>query len=115
AALHRHRGLRPVPAAAGSVLDAGDRRPHRNGADRARHDHLWRRQADPEEPYRQTCLRPLTGDLRMDFSLTEEQVLLRDSAERFAREHYGLETRRRRIASGANFSPETWGLFADLG
>jgi alkylation response protein AidB-like acyl-CoA dehydrogenase len=51
----------------------------------------------------------------MDFSLSDEQVLLRDSAERFAREHFSLEARRRQIASGSGFNRQNWGRFAELG
>jgi alkylation response protein AidB-like acyl-CoA dehydrogenase len=51
----------------------------------------------------------------MDFSPSDEQVMLRDSAERFVREHYALETRRKLIASADGFSAENWRLFADLG
>jgi alkylation response protein AidB-like acyl-CoA dehydrogenase len=51
----------------------------------------------------------------MDFSLSEEQVLLRDSAERFVREEYKLDTRRRLIAAGDPVSTEHWRQYAQLG
>ncbi|MFV8783149.1 acyl-CoA dehydrogenase family protein [Microbulbifer sp. SA54] len=51
----------------------------------------------------------------MDFSLTEEQVLLRDSIEKFIREHCDVERHRRLLRSSPGYDPETWRTFAELG
>ena len=51
----------------------------------------------------------------MDFGLTEQQQLLKDSIERFVRDEYTFEARRRILASGEGFSPEHWRTFAELG
>ncbi|MDB5968727.1 MAG: acyl-CoA dehydrogenase [Hydrocarboniphaga sp.] len=51
----------------------------------------------------------------MDFSLSDEQVLLRDSAERFVREEYKLDARRRLVAAGDPISAEHWRQYAELG
>ena len=44
----------------------------------------------------------------MDFSLSEEQQLLKDSVQRFVREEYELETRRKLVARAAR---EVWAFF----
>jgi alkylation response protein AidB-like acyl-CoA dehydrogenase len=51
----------------------------------------------------------------MDFDLSEEQAMLRDSAERFVREQYSTEKRRARAASGAGMDRTVWSRFAELG
>jgi alkylation response protein AidB-like acyl-CoA dehydrogenase len=51
----------------------------------------------------------------MNFDLSEEQEMLRDSAARFVREEYGFEHRRRLAASAEGFSRECWRQYADLG
>ncbi|MBM3568577.1 MAG: pimeloyl-CoA dehydrogenase small subunit [Alphaproteobacteria bacterium] len=51
----------------------------------------------------------------MDLSLSEEQQLLKDQVERFAREAYAFETRRRVLRSEAGFEPAHWKQFAELG
>jgi len=51
----------------------------------------------------------------MDFSLTEEQSLLRDSAERFLRERYDFETRRALAQSPDGYSQDNWRTFAEMG
>jgi len=51
----------------------------------------------------------------MDFSLSEEQQLLRDSVERFVRESYSPEQRRKLIDSEAGFSEAHWQRMAELG
>ncbi|MFQ5348491.1 MAG: acyl-CoA dehydrogenase family protein [Rhodothalassiaceae bacterium] len=51
----------------------------------------------------------------MDFALSEEQRLLRDSAERFVRENYPFEKRRAMAASEEGFSREHWRQMAELG
>jgi alkylation response protein AidB-like acyl-CoA dehydrogenase len=57
---------------------------------------------------------PTTG-LSVDFSLSEEQVLLRDSVDRYVREHCGVERHRRLSAAEPGFDRDTWRQFADLG
>jgi hypothetical protein len=44
-----------------------------------------------------------------------EQVILRDSANAFLRDHYDYKTHRRLAASDAGMSPELWREFAQLG
>ena len=51
----------------------------------------------------------------MDFSLSEEQQLLKDSVDRFVREAYEFETRRRLAASADGFSRDNWAKMAELG
>lgn len=51
----------------------------------------------------------------MDFSLSEEQQLLKDSVDRFVRENYELEQRRKLVASDDGFSREHWKTMAELG
>ena len=50
----------------------------------------------------------------MDFNLTDEQQMLRESASRFIREQYGFEARRKWAADGG-WSPERWGQYAEMG
>ncbi|MGB1141392.1 MAG: acyl-CoA dehydrogenase family protein [Halioglobus sp.] len=51
----------------------------------------------------------------MDFSLTEEQVLLRDSVAKFVSENCGVDRHRALCAQGKSFDPGTWQSFAELG
>jgi pimeloyl-CoA dehydrogenase small subunit len=51
----------------------------------------------------------------MDFSLSEEEQLLKDSVERFVREEYSLDQRRALVASDEGFSRENWSKMAELG
>lgn len=51
----------------------------------------------------------------VDFSLSEEQQLLKDSLDRFVREHYSLDQRRKLVASDNGYSKENWAQFAELG
>jgi len=51
----------------------------------------------------------------MDFDLSEEQTMLRDSAERFVREHYSIEKRRAQASSGVGMDRKIWSRFAELG
>lgn len=51
----------------------------------------------------------------MDFSLTEEQSMLRDSVARFIDNEYGFERRQRIAASNDGYSREIWKDFAELG
>lgn len=51
----------------------------------------------------------------MDFSLNEEQQLLKDSVDRFVRENYGLADRRKLVASADGFGRDNWRVMAELG
>ena len=51
----------------------------------------------------------------MDFSLTEEQRLLKDSAERFVRESCPLDRRRALVSGEPGYSEESWRRMAALG
>ena len=51
----------------------------------------------------------------MDFKLTEEQTLLKDSVDRFLADEYDLEKRRSLVASEEGFNRNHWKTFADLG
>ena len=51
----------------------------------------------------------------MDLSYSEEQTLLAESVERYIRNDYDFEVRRRLAASDAGFGAEHWGAFARLG
>ena len=51
----------------------------------------------------------------MDFDLTDEQLMLREAARRFAREHNAFEERRRVLASVDGFSRSAWSAYADMG
>ena len=50
----------------------------------------------------------------MDFNLTDEQQMLRESASRFVREQYGFEARRKWAVDGG-WSRERWGQYAEMG
>lgn len=51
----------------------------------------------------------------MNFELSSEQQLLRDSVERFVDENYALETRRELAGSKSGFSSDYWQTMAELG
>ena len=51
----------------------------------------------------------------MDFSLTEEQQLLKESVDRFVRENYEFETRRKTAATSEGFTDDNWRHMAELG
>ena len=51
----------------------------------------------------------------MDFSLTEEQQLLKDSVDRFVRENYEFESRRKLVKTNEGYSEEYWKQMAELG
>jgi alkylation response protein AidB-like acyl-CoA dehydrogenase len=51
----------------------------------------------------------------MNFELSSEQQLLRDSVERFVDENYALETRRELAGSDTGFSSDYWATMAELG
>lgn len=49
----------------------------------------------------------------MDFSLTEEQILLRSSVARFFRDHYPFDARMTAVRSAEGWRPSIWRRFAD--
>jgi hypothetical protein len=51
----------------------------------------------------------------MDFNLSEERRMLKETAERFIREQYRIETRHDCARSPAGYSPAMWRDFAGLG
>jgi pimeloyl-CoA dehydrogenase small subunit len=51
----------------------------------------------------------------MDFDLTEEQRLLKDSVERLLRDRYDFEARKAYAASPDGWSRELWAQYAELG
>jgi pimeloyl-CoA dehydrogenase small subunit len=51
----------------------------------------------------------------MDFDLTEEQRMLKDSVERLLGDAYGFADRKRILAAEPGFSPAVWAQFAELG
>ncbi len=51
----------------------------------------------------------------MNFDFTDEQIMLRDSIERYIREDYDFESRRAIVDSESGMSTENWKNFADLG
>src|ERR1700716_1629461 len=52
---------------------------------------------------------------KMDLSLSDEQKQLQDGAERFVREKYTFENRRKIAATERGWLPENWAQFAELG
>ncbi|MGL4289992.1 MAG: acyl-CoA dehydrogenase family protein [Phreatobacter sp.] len=51
----------------------------------------------------------------MDFDLTEEQRLLKDSVDGFLADSYDFETRKKYAGLAGGYSPEIWAKFAELG
>ena len=51
----------------------------------------------------------------MDFNLSEEQQLLKDSVDRFVLDDYDFEKRRKTANSDDGFSRDNWKTFAELG
>ena len=51
----------------------------------------------------------------MDLSLSDEQKQLQDAAERFVRDKYTFENRRKIAATERGWLPENWAQFAELG
>ena len=51
----------------------------------------------------------------MDFSLTEEQQIFRDSVARFIADKYSFAQRQEIVATDLSFLPEHWACFAELG
>ena len=51
----------------------------------------------------------------MDFSFSEEQVLLQDSVCKFIQNSYSFEARQKLVATEEGFSRDNWASFAELG
>ncbi len=51
----------------------------------------------------------------MNFNLSEEQNMLKDSVSRFVQNQYDFDTRRKIVEAEEGFSRENWQTFADLG
>jgi alkylation response protein AidB-like acyl-CoA dehydrogenase len=51
----------------------------------------------------------------MNFNLSEEQNMIKDSVERFVRDEYDFDSRRAHAASDLGFNPKNWQMFAELG
>lgn len=51
----------------------------------------------------------------MDFTLTEERVMLRDMLRRFLSEHYDHDTRQAVLAAAVRFDADIWAQLAELG
>ena len=51
----------------------------------------------------------------MDFDLSDEQRLLKESVERFVADRYDFEGRKKTVASPEGWSRGTWAAFAELG
>ena len=51
----------------------------------------------------------------MDFDLSDDQRMLKDTVERFIADRYDFEKRRKFAAAEGGFSPENWNQFAELG
>ena len=73
---------------------------------------LWRLERDPEEHHRQGDPGALSA---MDFDLSQEQSLLKDSVGRLMADHYAFEKRKNFVASPDGFSREMWRRYAELG
>jgi len=51
----------------------------------------------------------------MDFELSSEQTMLKDSVDRFVQDKYDFEARRALVASELGYSKKNWQLFAEMG
>ncbi|OUS29715.1 pimeloyl-CoA dehydrogenase small subunit [Gammaproteobacteria bacterium 45_16_T64] len=51
----------------------------------------------------------------MNFTLSEEQTLLKDSVAKYIQNEYSYETRQKIIKTDAGYSAENWSTFAELG
>ncbi len=51
----------------------------------------------------------------MNFNLSEEQNMLKDSVSRFVRDNYQFESRKDIVDSSEGFSRDYWSMFAELG
>ena len=51
----------------------------------------------------------------MDFDLSEEQSILKDSLDRLLADNYGFEDRKKHAASPEGWSSQMWGRYAEMG
>jgi len=51
----------------------------------------------------------------MDFSFSDEQLLLQDSLQKFVQNDYQFDDRQKSVASDGGFSKDNWAQFAELG
>ena len=51
----------------------------------------------------------------MNFNLSEEQLIIQDSVQRFVQENYDLESRQKLAASSLGYSQQHWQTMAELG
>ncbi|MGQ2909038.1 MAG: acyl-CoA dehydrogenase family protein [Aliihoeflea sp.] len=51
----------------------------------------------------------------MDFDLSDEQSMLKDSLDRLLKDSYGFEQRKKYMADPAGFSAEMWNAYAEMG
>ncbi|SDU08493.1 hypothetical protein SAMN05216296_1681 [Pseudomonas pohangensis] len=51
----------------------------------------------------------------MNFNLSEEQAMIKDSIARFVADNYNFEKRRKNVAMEQGFNPAYWQTFAELG
>ena len=51
----------------------------------------------------------------MDFELTEEQNLLKDSVDKFVRDNCSVDRQRRLSKTEQGYDPQVWNQFAELG
>lgn len=51
----------------------------------------------------------------MDFDLSDEQSMLKDSLDRLLKDSYGFEQRRKYMADPAGFSAEMWNAYVEMG
>src|SRR5262249_30241055 len=94
------------------AVRAGVRGPARGALPQRAQDHdLRRQQRDPAQHHRAAGARSLA----MDFRLTEEQQLLRDSIARFVANEYTFEARKKIVASPKGWSDAVWRQFAEMG
>src|SRR5918993_348585 len=80
------------------------------------------REGDPRSglalwtPFPSAALRPgMTRRQDMDFDLSEEQRLLKDSVDRLMADRYDFESRRRYAQESEGWSRELWSAYAELG
>mgnify|MGYP001157393231 FL=1 len=51
----------------------------------------------------------------MNFQLSDEQAMLKDSVARYVKDQYNFDTRKKIISSEKGMSTESWAIFSDLG
>src|SRR5207249_339979 len=71
----------------------------------------WRRERSAEEHHRKN----VAWTLIMDFTLSDEQRMLADLAERFVAREYDFEKRRKLAASERGWSQENWAALGEMG